>query len=94
MVMIVPPSPVVAIWVYIYPYGWHMNCSRVAAMQYHCCVVDRQCRARARTLPCTRLDPLVGIQSIHAQKQYTTNSQGDFHAALEHQIKWRYWSDG
>ena len=67
-----------------------MHRSRVATMQYHCCVVDSQCRAQALTLPCTRLDPPVGLQSIHAQKQYTTNSQGDSHAALECQIKWRY----
>ena len=63
-------------------------------MQYHCCVVDWQCRARALTLPRTRLDPPVGHQSIHAHRQYTTNSQGDSHATLENQIKWRYWFDG
>ena len=26
-----------------------MHCSWVAAAQHHCCVVDRQCRARALT---------------------------------------------
>ena len=41
-----------------------MHRSRVAAMQYHCCVVDWQCRARALTLPRIRLDPPVGHQSI------------------------------
>ena len=67
-----------------------MHRSMVAAMQYHCCVVDRQCRTRALTLPHTRLGPPVGLQSIHAQKQDATNSHGDSHAALECQIKWRY----
>ena len=43
------PKPVVAIWVYIYLCGWHMHHSRVAAMEYHCCVVDWQCSARALT---------------------------------------------
>ena len=71
-----------------------MHHSRVAAMQYHCCVVDWQCRARALTLPRTKLNPPVELQSIHAQNQYTTNSQGDLHAALEHQIKWRYYGLG
>ena len=83
MIVIVPPK--VAVWVYIYLCGRHMHCSRVAAMQYHCCVVEWQCRARALTLPRTRLDPPVGHQSIHAHRQYTTNSQGDSHAALEFQ---------
>ena len=66
----------VAVGVYIYLCGQHMHCSRVAVMQYHCCVVDWQCRARALTLPRTRLDPPVGHQSIHAHRQYTNNSQG------------------
>ena len=63
-----------------------MHRSMVAAMQYHCCVVDRQCSLQALTLPRARLSPPVGLQSIHAQKQDTTNSQGDSHAALECQI--------
>ena len=67
-----------------------MHRSMVAAMQYNCCVVDRQCRARALALRHTRLDTPIGLQSIHAQKQYTTNSQEDSHVALECQIKWRY----
>ena len=37
--------------IYISLCGWHMHRSRVAVMQYHCCVVDWQCRARALTLP-------------------------------------------
>ena len=53
-----------------------MHRSRAAAMQYHCCVVDWQCRARALTLPHTRLDPPVGHQSIHAHRQYTTTPRG------------------
>ena len=50
MVVIVPPNSVVTIKVYIYPYGWHMHRSRVAAVQHHCCVVYGQCRAQALTL--------------------------------------------
>ena len=74
--MIVPPSPVVAVWVYIYQCGWHMHCSRVAAMQYHCCVVDWQFRARALTLPRTRLDPPVGHQLIHAHNRTPPTPRG------------------
>ena len=48
------PNPVVAILIYIYPYGWHMHHITVAVMQYHCYVVDRQCRARALTLSLVR----------------------------------------
>ena len=60
MIVMVPPNPVVVIWVYIYLCSWHRHRSRVASMQYHCCVVDWQCTARALTLPRTRLDPQLG----------------------------------
>ena len=53
-----------------------MHCSWVAAAQYHCCVVDRQCRARALTLPRTRLDPPVGLQSIHAHSRTPPTPRG------------------
>ena len=68
-----------------------MHCIRVAVVQHHCCLVYRQCRAGALTLLRTRLDPPVGLQSIHAQMQYTTSSLGDFHVALEHQFQRRYY---
>ena len=53
-----------------------MHCSRAAAMQYHCCVVDWQCRARGLTLPRIRLDPPVGHQSIHAHNRTPPTPRG------------------
>ena len=53
-----------------------MHRSRAAAMQYHYCVVDWQCRARALTLPRTRLDPPVGHQSIHAHNRTPPTPRG------------------
>ena len=53
-----------------------MHRSRAAAMQYHCCVVDRQCSARALTLPRIRLDPPVGHQSIHAHNRTPPTPRG------------------
>ena len=82
-----PKSSGYHLGIYI-PHGWYVHRSMVAVMQHHCCVVDEQCRAQALTLPPTRLDKPVGLQSIHAQKQYATNSQRDSHAALECQIQW------
>ena len=47
--MIVPPNQWWPARYICIPIWSAMHHSRVAAMQYHCCVVDWQCRARALT---------------------------------------------
>ena len=71
-----------------------MHRSRVAAMQYHCCVVDWQCRARALTLPRTRLDPPVGHQSIHAHNRTPPTPRGTPMLPWSIKKKWRFESSG
>ena len=44
-----------------------MHCSWVAAAQHHCCVVDRQCRARALTQEAWHI---FCAQKIHGELRY------------------------
>ena len=74
--MIVPPNQWWPARYICIPIWSAMHRSRVAAMQYHCCVVDWQCRAQALTLPRTRLDPPVGHQSIHAHNRTPPTPRG------------------
>ena len=71
-----------------------MHRSRVAAMQYHCCVVDWQCRSRALTLPRTRLDPPVGHQSIHAHNRIPPTPRGTPMLPWSTKNKWRFVPSG